>query len=636
MNKEHKGELARMEKDLTTINDLKEELPIRWAQEEPAEFLQKFVAKLQYLNQILSHNSYIRETSKVLNYIIKDATNNTMVLLAGMTGTGKTSLINALLRRPIMSPKIEVATAVNSIICYGEKEEVCAHFLDGQIASFDIDKVELFTALDTSSARILREGLDFIEIFIQNDLLKLITLIDTTPLQLSGNETAYIKESILNRADDIFWIFKYGQEIAPEEIKLIEKLNRKNIIPVAIVNGSDLIEEKDTKQSILYEEQLAKHVREIIEVSAKEALEAIEENNRDKWQKSQLDQLLKELEKTANNHAKRLAYITVRFIHWLKRFQTELEIIPEREPYSTSYSVLKEYVENLDGIEVREAAQNEHVVELSALYKKQSAIFKEVGTLYQLIQLIETKPFSDHQDINTFIHQAKHYLTSTREYRKLYQEYHSLYEVVDKKHQKINGIALLKNIFGKHDESDYFKEQIEKLNDMQQQITQKYNVLKLEEQELLSSFIDIKKRLNDFVQNQLKSISKDFSTIEFQRHSQNSKIQNAIVKLEGFNSILEAQSFIIKFVNDYVLVEDFILTKEEKKQLERTIQGIKNVNLDYQRYIQKYQEAKPISNEKIQAIVQERNPFYPLKISENDIRAKLEEPPEVLEVNSNK
>lgn len=634
MIKEYKGELARMEKDLTTIDDLKEELPIRWAQEEPAEFLQKFVAKLQYLNQLLSQNSYVRGTSKVLNYIIKDATSNTMVLLAGMTGTGKTHLINALLRRPIMSPKIEVTTAVNSIICYGEKEEVRAHFLDGQIASFDIDKVELFTSLNTSSAKILREGLDFIEIFVRNDLLKMITLIDTTPLQLSGNETAYIKETILNRADDVFWIFKYGQEIVPEEIKLIEKLNKKNVIPLGVLNGIDLRDVNANNQMIEYEDQLSKFVREIIGVSAKDALESMQDHDDEKWQKSQMDLLLKELEKTANNHSKRLAYITERFIHWLKRFQTELEIIQEREPYYTSYSTLKEYVENLDGMELREAAQNENLIELTTLYKRQSIVFKQVSTLYQLIQVIEAKPFSENQDIISFKNQAKQYLSSVREYRKLLQEYNSLYQLVDKKHRKINGMALLKNIFGKHEGNEYFKEQIEKLNEQQQHIEKKYHVLKSEEQELLNSFNDVKNRLNQLVQNQLASISKDFSTIEFQRHSQNSKIQNAIIKLEGFDNIVEAQAFIMKFVNDYVLKEDFILTKDEKKQLEHTLQVIKNVNFDYQTYINQCQQVKPLSNVEIQSMVEEENPFYPLEMSEDDVQTQFEEPPKLVEINN--
>ncbi|HWI49392.1 MAG TPA: hypothetical protein VNU45_14330, partial [Rummeliibacillus sp.] len=537
-------------------------------------------------------------------------------------------------RRPIMSPKIEVTTAVNSIICYGEKEEVRAHFLDGQVASFDIDKVELFTALDTSSAKILREGLDFIEIFVQNDLLKMITLIDTTPLQISGNESAYIKETILNRADDVFWIFKYGQKIVPEEIKLIEKLNRKNIIPLGVLNGIDLRDVNANNQMIEYEDQLSKYVREIIGVSAKDALESIHNHDDEKWQKSEMQLFIKELEKTANNHVKRLAYITERFIHWLKRFQTELEIIQEREPYYTSYSILKEYVENLDGIELREAAQNEHLTELTSLYKNQSIVFKQVSTLYQLIQVIETKPFKEDRGIIAFKNQAKQYLSSVREYRKLYQEYNNQYQLVDKKHQKINGMALLKHIFGKHDENEYFKEQIEKLNEQQQHIEKKYHVLKSEEQELLNSFMDVKERLNQLVQNQLASISKDFSTIEFQRHSQNSKVQNAIIKLEGFDNIVEAQSFIVKFVNDYVLKEEFILTKEEKKQLEHTLQVIKSVNLDYQTYINQCQQMKPLNTDGIQSMVEEKNPFYPLKMTEDDVRTQFEEPPKLVEIDN--
>lgn len=616
-----------------TVNDLKEELPVvRWEYEKPAEFLQKFVVKLRYLNKLLSKNSYVRETTKILKYIIQDATNNTIVLFAGMTDSGKTSLVNALLKRPILSTNVAVATEVNTIICYGEKEKVCAHFLDGQIASFDIHQVELFTSLETSSAKILRDSLDFIEIYVQNDLLKMVTLIDTTPLQISGNDTAYIKESILNRADDIFWIFKYGLPIVPEELKLLEKIKGKNIIPLGILNGLDLIDLNHKDSISSYEEQVSSYVRDLICISSKEALESVslKDDNDEKWRHSQIDLVIKELEKTANNQAKRLAYLTERFIHWLKRFQTEIEIIPEREPYQTSFLTLKEYVEHFEERQTIEAAQNSYTLELSVKYEKQSTIFKKVDTLFQLIQVIESKPFCDNTQLFTFNNQAKQYLLRVREYRKLRQEYTHIYELLDKKHQKVNGLTLLKFIFGKRQENEYFVDQIEKLNERQQILEKKYHLLKIEEKNLLKSFEKTKDLLNKVVQEQLAMILKDFSTIEFQRNTENAKIQTAIKKLKGFDSIVEAQSFILKFVSDYVLKEGYILTKEEKTKLQEMLQAIEKTVFDYPAYIEQYEQMGPINNVEIQKMIIEKNPFYSCHITEDHIRVQLDEPPKIL------
>ncbi|WP_146548509.1 dynamin family protein [Rummeliibacillus suwonensis] len=622
-----------MDKDLMTVNDLKEELPVvRWEYEKPAEFLQKFVVKLRYLNKLLSKNSYVRETTKILKYIIQDATNNTIVLFAGMTDSGKTSLVNALLKRPILSTNVAVATEVNTIICYGEKEKVCAHFLDGQIASFDIHQVELFTSLETSSAKILRDSLDFIEIYVQNDLLKMVTLIDTTPLQISGNDTAYIKESILNRADDIFWIFKYGLPIVPEELKLLEKIKGKNIIPLGILNGLDLIDLNHKDSISSYEEQVSSYVRDLICISSKEALESVslKDDNDEKWRHSQIDLVIKELEKTANNQAKRLAYLTERFIHWLKRFQTEIEIIPEREPYQTSFLTLKEYVEHFEERQAIEAAQNSYTLELSVKYEKQSTIFKKVDTLFQLIQVIESKPFCNNTQLFTFNNQAKQYLLRVREYRKLRQEYTHIYELLDKKHQKVNGLTLLKFIFGKRQENEYFVDQIEKLNERQQILEKKYHLLKIEEKNLLKSFEKTKDLLNKVVQEQLAMILKDFSTIEFQRNTENAKIQTAIKKLKGFDSIVEAQSFILKFVSDYVLKEGYILTKEEKTKLQEMLQAIEKTVFDYPAYIEQYEQMGPINNVEIQKVIIEKNPFYSCHITEDHIRVQLDEPPKIL------
>lgn len=625
-----------MDKDLTTKNVLKEEIPIRWAQEEPAEFLQKFIAKLQSLNKILSKNSYVKETTKVLNYIIKDAMNSPIILLAGITGTGKTSLINALLRRPILSPKIEVTTAVNCIICFGEKEEVRAHFFDGQVASFDIDKVELFTSLDTSSARILREGLDFIEIYVNNELLKIITLIDTTPLQLSGKETAYIKESILNRADDIFWVFKYGQRFVPEELKLIEKLKEKRLTPLGIVNGIDLIESEENKQLSTYEKELKKYVRATVSVSAKEAQEAIVEQDSEKWQHSQMDLLLEELKKAANNHQRRLAFIAERFIHWLNRFQTELEIIQEREPYKSSYQIVKDYAENFESIETEKVIQNKQISKLTSLYEETSNIFKEVETLYQLIHVIvENSYLTKNGQLSAFKEKANQYLLTVREYRKLYHHYMEEYEILEKNHQKTNGKSLFKYLFGNNKEDDgYYKDEIEKLNFKQQIIEKKYNSILLEEENLLKSFDEIRELFNQLIKEKLASILKEFSSLRFERSSQDSKIQKAVRRLAGFNSIVEAQTFLLKFVKECVLSGEIVLTKEQEEKIKHTLQAIENVNLDYQVYVDQWKQGKPISHEKIQSMVEEKNPFYPLKMTTNDIRVKIEEPPKLIEMNN--
>lgn len=611
------------------IADLKEKLPIRWEDDKLADFLQNFVEKLTYLNTLLSQNSYVKETNKILKYIIQDATNSTMVLLAGMTGNGKTTLVNALLKRTIFS-SMEVATEVNTIICYGEKEEVRAHFLDGQVATFDMDKVELFTVLDTSSAKLLRESLDFIEIFICNDLLKMVTLIDTTPIQVSGSESAYLKETILNRADDVFWIFKHGNPIIPAELNLLKKLKEKKIVPLGILNGLDLMGLNEQAIIASYESQLSDHVRDIVCISSKEAFDSLSANDDEQWNNSQIELVIKELEKTANNQAKRLSYLQERFIHWLKRFQTEIEIIPEREPYCSSLLILKEYIENFDMRQITEAAQNQYFSELTEQYKIHSEKFKNVETLYQLIQVMDDKLFNKHRPIISFVQQAKDYLTKIRDYRKILQEYEALYELVDKKHQKTNGMKLLKYIFKNGNDEVYFVEKIEILNEQQQILERKYHLLKLEEEKLLESFIKVKDLLNNIVQEKLSWILKDCSTIALQRKSENAQIQNAIAKLKGFNSIVEAKNFIIKFVNDCVLTDGINLTEEEEIKLQETLQTIESVEFEYPSYIRQYEQIKPMTNDQFQTMVAEENPFYPLKITEDNILIELEEPPEIL------
>ena len=308
-------------------------------------------------------------------------------------------------------------------------------------------------------------------------------------------------------------------------------------------------------------------------------------------------------------------------------------MIPEREPYDTSLLTLKQYVENIDRIHTKEAAQNEHLVEVISTYKKQSAVFQEIATLYQLIQLIETKPFQEIHEASLFKTRAEQYLASAREYRKQLNAYKKTYEVIDKKHRKITGKNLLNFILGKRKEDAYFTQQIQQLNEQQEILEKKHHLVKLQENQLFSSFNEVQKQLNQFVQNQLEHLTKDFSTIEFQRQKDTDNLQNAIKKLEGFDSIKEARIFLLKLINDYVLNDEFILTKDEKNQLEHSIERIGQVNLDYATYIEQYKQLQPMNHEQIQTLVKEKHPYYPLQLTLDDIRVEIEEPPQKVELN---
>jgi len=139
----------------------------------------QFIERLKLLAVMLERNSYVKSTTFKLKQLIKDAETPQMILIMGKERVGKTTLLNALIGRNLLSASTSYPTAANTFVRYGEEECIIAYFLDGMIAKFDIDKIDLFTISDSFIAQIIREHLSYIEIYIRNDRLKNIVLIDT-------------------------------------------------------------------------------------------------------------------------------------------------------------------------------------------------------------------------------------------------------------------------------------------------------------------------------------------------------------------------------------------------------------------------------------------------------------------------
>lgn len=166
--------------------------------------LQQLIERLKPLHVILSQNSYVKDTTYRLKRIIDDAGSQPIILFLGKERVGKTTLINSLLGRKLLEDNKNEPTHVNTFIKYSAQECVKAVFLDGMVATFDISKLKLLTVSNNESAQIIREHIDYIEVYVKHDLLKDVTLIDSMGLEPGANNTAYFSQTLLQRVDEVF------------------------------------------------------------------------------------------------------------------------------------------------------------------------------------------------------------------------------------------------------------------------------------------------------------------------------------------------------------------------------------------------------------------------------------------------
>lgn len=587
--------------------------------------LLQLIERMKPLHVLLSQNSYVKDTTRRLKRIIDDASAQTMILVMGKERVGKTTLINALLGRELLSAKSEHPTAANTFIRYGEQECVKAVFSDGMVATFDIGKVELFTTSNTFCAQIIREYLDYIEVYIKHDLLKNTTIVDTIALEATSDHTAYFSEMLLDRVDEVFWVIRSGSTATEAELILLEKYNHRGIKPYFIVNGIDQYEGNihDFMQS--ENERYGNQVASMLAVSATLALEGSKMNDSQLIVHSQYDKLHELIEKLANDSSKKTHRIVERFIDWLQRFRKEVEYIPQREPYLSAVESIRKYTDN-EGFEfTRQQRDKALLTAYEEEYEHVCNIFKSVETLYQLLQMLTSELYLRDETVEDFEHAALSYQQAVREYRKLHVEYMQVYGILDQQYRKLFGKGIEKGNLQQLNENLITKRHKDTLDDLHRKCEEQFKIIKDNECIVIDNLYSIQNHLIELAQKRLQGIIRQVAEINTQRKCE-VKVANAYVnKLAEFSCIEEAQDFINDTIKPYLLGGSIELTEEQRATIEHTIECIIAVELSQKEVVLPSEE-----NEQDIMLHQEFEMNYtlsPLKLIEADVISDIPQLP---------
>lgn len=582
--------------------------------------LPQFVDQLRQLYGIIVQNTYVKDTAKHLNRIIQDANNQTMILIVGKERVGKTTLINGLLGREILSVDDQHPTGVNSFIRYGEHEEIKAYFLDGVVAIFDLSKLELLTTGDTFASQILREHLDYLEVYLKNDLLKSVTIIDSVSLEAGGGEMAYFSEALMNRVDEIFWVLRSGSMAIDAEILLLEALKNKGVEPLCVINGIDA--DDHAEAFVTSQQQRIGHlINDFVAVSAKNALEAKQTDSHELWEKSQYEHLITEIHRFAENSDKKTYAILIRFLQWLERFRFELTVIPQRDPFQSAVENIEKYAGNTQYEFSRNQRDLAIVKEYEKEYEEVAQTFKHVQTLYQLLQTISQHDYLQDAKVDEFTEIAVYYQQMLREYRTMHSEYSREYERLDAQHKKIHGKGLMKAIFGQHTQNDFFKERVEKLNEQQVICVAQYDKVQQAEAAVLQAIQDIQPYLIELVKERMSRIEQKVQELNQQRAKEKRQLKNYAEKLNEFSCLIEAQGYIKGTLQPFLMNEELPLKAKDLKMLEETVQAILNIDLSYNGLLTRSQMNNKMESIAIPFDVRDKHHLEALALKEADVKS---------------
>jgi hypothetical protein len=589
--------------------------------------LQQLIERVKSLHGLISQNTYIKDTSRRLKQIIDDASSPTTILVLGKERVGKSTVINGLLGREVLSVHNELSTSANTFIRYGEEECIRAVFLDGMIATFDIDKIDLLTTSDAEVAQIIREYIDYVEVFINHEFLKNVTFIDSIALQMPTEQSAYFSEFLLERADEIFWVIRNGEEATYAELSLLEKYNQRHIKPHFIINGIDNGDAADfaLSEKVRYGDQAGY----MYTVSAKMALLAGLTKDFKLLEESGYLELMELIGTLSEHGEKKREHVINRLIEWLDYFYKEIEHIKKREPYK---SVMKSVKQHAGEAEFEYTRQQRDIALLRA-YKQECQqvchVFQEVETLYQLLQKLTSELYLRDEKIEEFEYYALHYQQSVREYRKLHVVYMQAYGMLDTQHRKAFGKGIEKGNPAQYSKNISVMREKRHLDELQTKLEALYNTVKRHEKLVLENLYSTQNHLSELAQKRLSGIIRQVEELNAQRKREKSEVKFSVEKILEFSCLEEAQRFIEEAIKPYLLNEAFGLTGKQQVMVEHIVDKILKVDLSHEKVTLSTEKAEDI---KLQEEFDAGFTVYPLSLTEADVVSDIPAPPVPLHV----
>lgn len=324
-----------------------------------------------------------------------------------------------------------------------------------------------------------------------------------------------------------------------------------------------------------------KYIGQIVAVSARNALEARKTNDSQMLIDSRITQLTQLIQELVGNQQKKTRHVVELFINWLGRLRKEIELIPLREPYISAYENIEQYQSDFELEFTRKQRDIALVSAYEEEYEQVSKVFKEVQTLYQLLQKLASDLYLRDSLVEKYEEVAGLYQKNVRDYRKLHVEYTMEYTRLEKQYKKQTGQSLSFPIPAE-EKSGLMSDRMASLNKIQAQLAEKIEFITKYEEFVLKNLYIVQNRLNELADKRLQMIQNQVDDLNIQRKRERTYLKSYADKLTEFNCIVEAQSFLKDAIQPCLLDDTLPITDQEKDHIRNTIECICAVDLTHQ------------------------------------------------------
>lgn len=196
----------------------------------------------------------------------------------GLFKRGKSSLINALLKKKLAPVAVTPLTAIVTLFEFNESAGAEVIFTDGRILQIELNAIGQYITEEENPENI--KQVSYVKIFDNCPCLKNITLIDTPGLGSAYEHNTQVTQQFIPKIDAAIFVLSADIPISKEEMELLKTL--KGSIPeiVFTMNKADLLDDTELQKILTYNTSVISSVigdtmneKTIIPVSAKKYFE---------------------------------------------------------------------------------------------------------------------------------------------------------------------------------------------------------------------------------------------------------------------------------------------------------------------------------------------------------------------------
>ena len=228
---------------------------------------------LRLLNAItrLPESDVMKEGQRRLTALLETVHSPFLITVLGEFSAGKSSFLNALVKKRLLAMKVRPTTATITKLHYGTSSKLEVMYNSGEEKSFDRGDLHSLTVEQFVDEDKILDDIHYVSLEVEDEILRTIDFADTPGFNSSNAQHTEITTQFIAYSDAIIWLFDANQMAKKSTFDLIET-HCKYQKPIGIINKVDQIDEDEIEIIDELKADLMPHTLATFPVSAKNAL----------------------------------------------------------------------------------------------------------------------------------------------------------------------------------------------------------------------------------------------------------------------------------------------------------------------------------------------------------------------------